>query len=468
MSAPTQLADPVAALTQRVRPMCRRAVDALQVAAVLESDGLTDRAAAEEYGYQDVFALAEEIFSRLPSDPPDEPARPRRNSSRTVRELSHGLLYVLPSAAFPAAYALLGLRGLVAGMVFATALGWVSSMGATVLAYRLIGAGHAALTARVLRRGLLLGLLVGAAGGLALTQVAGLTRGVIVLVTAQLAYQLASGVLLFYERERLLLLTMLPLAGAGAAHLAFGRPSAVWTAGIVVGSVSAAVLVALWRTRRPPVLTGALAPATPPPNLPPPPLRQEVVAVLPVVAYAALCATYLLFANARYIDAGIGLALAVTPLVLGMGALEWRARRFAESAVALTRRCRYPAEFAGQVWRLFGGGIGVVVGILTLLAAGLAALLAQAGLLSERGLVLAAAHVLLGGAYFVGFTLINHGRLPVLLGITAVALAGQVAATVSGLPYSHGVIFLTSSAALLALLLAALSTSLAEVRRYRW
>lgn len=461
-------ADPVAALAERVQPMCREAVDALQVAAVLESDGLTDRAAVEEYGYPDVFALAEEIFSRLPQRRADQVTERRRDRSRAARELSHGVLYVLPSAAFPAAYALLGLRGLIAGMVFATALGWVWSMGATVLAYRLIGAGHLKQTARVLRYGVLLGLVAGALGGLGLTAVMAVPRGVVALVTAQLGYQLASGVLLFYRRERVLLLVMLPTAVAGAGFLAYGQPDAMTTVGIGLGSVTAAVVCALWCTRRAPVLTGDLAPATPPPHLPPPAMLRELAAVLPIVAYAALCAAYLLFADARYVNAGLDLALAVTPLVVGMGALEWRARRFAESAVALTRRCRYPADFVRRIWRLFGGGIGAVIGILALLTAAMMAMLAQADLFSQRSLVLAAGHVLLGGAYFIGFILINHGRLPALLAVTAAVLAGHVLASVAGLPYSHGAIFLVSSAALLTLLLAALSTSLGEVRRYRW
>ena len=55
-----------------------RAVDALQVAAVLEADGHTDRAAQVEYGYSDLFALASEVFRRLgPPSPVDDEERPQ-------------------------------------------------------------------------------------------------------------------------------------------------------------------------------------------------------------------------------------------------------------------------------------------------------------------------------------------------------------------------------------------------------
>ncbi|MGH3717122.1 MAG: hypothetical protein ACRDT4_27220, partial [Micromonosporaceae bacterium] len=215
-------------------------------------------------------------------------------------------------------------------------------------------------------------------------------------------------------------------------------------------------------------LAGDLAAPTPPAGLPPPPMLRELAAVLPIVAYAALCAGYLLFADTRYINSGLDLSLAVAPLVLGMGALEWQARHFSEGAVALTRRCRYPAEFRAGIWELFVRGVGVVVGVLSLLAFTLMVAMLHAGLLSERGLVLIVGHVVLGGGYFVGFIMLNHGRLRSLVAVTALVLAGYVAASGAGLPYSNGVIFLVSSATLLALLLVAVSTSLAEVRRYRW
>lgn len=459
--------DPVAVLAERVRPTCRGAVDALQVAAVLESDGVTDRAAAEEYGYPDVFALAEEVFSRMPPRSPDEEVR--RPRPRAFRELSHGVVYVLPSAAFPAAYGLLGLRGLVTGLVLATALGWVWSMGNTVLAYRLIGGHHRAAAARVLRLGMPLGVVVGAAAGYGLTRLLGVSSGVIVLVMAQLGFQLAAGVLLFFRLEKALLLVMLPTVALGVAYLGWGVPTAEWVAGSGIASVTAAGAVAYLAALRPDALHSGVAGApTPPPELPPPSLPRELAAVLPVMGYAALCAGYLLFADTRYVTAGVDLSLAVAPLVLGMGALEWQARHFSESAVALTRRCRYPAEFVGGVWRLLVRSTGVVLGVLALLALALMLALNQAGLLTGRGLVLIAGHVVLGGAYFIGFLLLNQGRLPQLLAVTAAVLAGHIVATLAPLPYSHGVIFLVSSAVLLTLLLATLSTGLAEVRRYRW
>src|SRR3954466_4200577 len=52
---------PLDELVDGVRPVAAAAVDAMQVAAVLEADGVTDRAAQVRYGYSDVFALAREV-----------------------------------------------------------------------------------------------------------------------------------------------------------------------------------------------------------------------------------------------------------------------------------------------------------------------------------------------------------------------------------------------------------------------
>ncbi|MFE7142136.1 hypothetical protein ACFVAG_30690 [Streptomyces sp. NPDC057644] len=58
-------ADPVKSLLHHHRDLCERAVDPLEIAAGLEAHGLTDRTAAR-YRHRDVFALAEELYARMP------------------------------------------------------------------------------------------------------------------------------------------------------------------------------------------------------------------------------------------------------------------------------------------------------------------------------------------------------------------------------------------------------------------
>ncbi|GAB3127984.1 hypothetical protein GCM10027160_53150 [Streptomyces calidiresistens] len=61
----TTPADPVRVLMDRHRELCEQAVHPLEIAAVLEARGLTDRGAAR-YRHRDVFSLAEELYARVP------------------------------------------------------------------------------------------------------------------------------------------------------------------------------------------------------------------------------------------------------------------------------------------------------------------------------------------------------------------------------------------------------------------
>ncbi|WP_260461869.1 hypothetical protein [Streptomyces lateritius] len=76
-------ADPVKVLMHRHQELCARAVDPLEIAAGLEAEGFTDRTAAR-FRHRDVFALAEELYARVPRGaepgPPPAPTAPRRDA----------------------------------------------------------------------------------------------------------------------------------------------------------------------------------------------------------------------------------------------------------------------------------------------------------------------------------------------------------------------------------------------------
>ncbi|MER6140744.1 hypothetical protein ABT174_11860 [Streptomyces sparsogenes] len=95
-------ADPVRVLLHRHRDLCARAVDPLEIAAGLEAHGMTDRTAAR-FRHRDVFALAEELYARVPREhggPPDPltdpPAGPPRG--RLGARLALGALHLVPGA----------------------------------------------------------------------------------------------------------------------------------------------------------------------------------------------------------------------------------------------------------------------------------------------------------------------------------------------------------------------------------
>ncbi|GGV44187.1 hypothetical protein GCM10010277_34390 [Streptomyces longisporoflavus] len=92
-------ADPVKALMHRHRELCERAVDPLEIAAGLEAHGVTDRTAAR-FRHRDVFALAEEMYARVPRDE-EERAVPVALPAPSAPEVpaARALIALLPGAA---------------------------------------------------------------------------------------------------------------------------------------------------------------------------------------------------------------------------------------------------------------------------------------------------------------------------------------------------------------------------------
>jgi hypothetical protein len=456
--------DPVDELVERVRPVAARAVDALQVAATLEVDGITDHIARVQYGYADVFALAKEVRLRAGSAGPT--AAPATGTARgwtlALPEVTHGLLYLLPATLFPAALAVLGRRSLVLGLVLASGLGWVWAGGATWMAYRLLGRGHAGSAARVLRWSALAGLPVAAAASVAVVATTGAGYGLTAMAVAQMAYQMASALLMFYRREGLLFVVMVPAAAAGFGFLAGGARLLPLTIAVGAGSVAVAFGVALRQTRdrregsEPRLRDG---------------LHGELRQLPLVLLYTALSATFLLSAYGRYMLGSLDIPIASVPLIVGMGVVEWRARRFGEQARALLSRVRYPREFVGRVWRLLARDIGICLGVVALVAVALLAVLRAAHLLSAAGVVMTAASVVLAGAYLVGFLLANMARYLWLCGSLACGIAVHLAleATAPGglSPLADTTVFLGSALLLLLLFLTAAAGRLGQPRSHR-
>ncbi|MDF2269602.1 hypothetical protein P2Q00_29835 [Streptomyces coacervatus] len=440
-------------------------VDELHTATLLERQGVTDQEARDRYGCEDVFELAGEMFRRLPRRPdPPRDETSARPPQRFVL-LTHGLLYSVPGVVYPAVLVEIGGPALLRGMLLATTLGWIWGMGTSVTAYRLLGQGYPQAAARIWRRLSLLGLGIAAADAMMLAATGAGDASLAVFVVLQMSFQLASGVLVFYGMEWRLAVIVLPTFVAGGAYLAhrYDVGHAVPVLITAVGTCVLAAGVAWWATgpTRQPRDRGAQ----------PAPVRPALFSVLPCIAYAVLSALFLLYNTVPFVTAPLDLALAMAPLVVGMGTVEWRTHRFNIQAVELVRRARTTAEFHRSVWRLLLRELALC--ILTLASLGTLLLLALsvAGLLTPRGMLLVTTYLVLGGAYFVGFITVNHGHFSSILGITGAVLVLNIAATNSMAqyfaPYGEVPIFLASCVVLLALLLMALRLNIGDVHHYR-
>jgi hypothetical protein len=467
--------DPLDVLVDRVRPMAAAAVDPLHVAAALEADGMTDRIAQVQYGYADVFVLAAEVHRRAALDR-SAAAAVRRISVRSaagLRDIGHGLLYVLPTAVFPAVLAVLGARSLLLGLMVAGGIGWVWAGTSAWLAYRLLGRRHPGGAGRLLRWAALCGLPVTAAASLAVIVSTGAAYGLLALAVGQMAYQMASTILVFYRREGWLFVAMLPAVVAGLGYVVLATPAfraaigadasadafVPWAIGVGIGSVLVTFAIALGQTRGRSVLGETRMWDG---------LRGELRMLLPVAVYTVLSAAYLLAAQAPYILGRADVAFAVLPLILGMGVVEWRARRFGEQARALLHRVRYPAQFVPRVWLLLVGGFLTCVVVVAVLAAGLLYALTAAHRLSPASIVMALACVTLAGAYYLGFLLANMGRYGWLCASLGLCLAGHTVGTLAapGLlsALADTTLFLASNVLLVVLFVIALSGRVGQAR----
>lgn len=101
-------ADPVRELMHRHRLLCARAVDPLEVAAVLEAHGVTDRTAAR-FRHRDVFSLAEELFARAPGEPGEAP-KPVVPAAGAGGRVTGAVVHLLPGTLCTVTFAALALN----------------------------------------------------------------------------------------------------------------------------------------------------------------------------------------------------------------------------------------------------------------------------------------------------------------------------------------------------------------------
>lgn len=443
-----------------------RAVEPLQVAAMLESQGLNDKTARELYDHTSVFSLAETAYSHMRSkDAPPPRSSTLLKRARPVAQILHGLLYAMPAALLPAASGLVGTQWLMPGLVLTTGLGWVIGGAATHLAYSLIGHGHVRSAGRVLRTGLLLGVL-----GVAM--LAGVLTGLrdgpvelIVLCVMQVTFQVSSGILLFYRCEGWLGLIMMPAVMAGVAYIVIGD-SVIGLLTLCVGFACIMACLAgalrLTLTRGP---DGAAAD---------PPLRlfarANLRAVLPWVLYSTLSAVFLLQAEARYVLDRTDIAVAGAGLVIGMGILEYRAHAFEDEARAAIRQVHYPSDFTRHGRWLLAKGLLICLGWLSVLSMLPLAFLLGKNDLTPASVAMGAAHVIIGGAYFVAFLLGNQAKVMQLCVAQAAALAvhplGRFFLPTGDSALADVLLFATAALLFLLILIVLMSRDLRDVRQY--
>ena len=402
--------------------VCASAVDPLEIASALEFDGVSDNIAASRYGATDVFALAEEMYRRVPRSPaePEPPPDPWRDFSK-FRPALHGLLYGLPAVCFPAAAGLLAGPGGVSALVVSLLVSWWTSQALAYLGYLRLGRTDAGQAQRVLRAGMGAGLviLVLAMAGTALVWHAHL--GVIIFGVGQGAYMLGACALLVLGAERLLFAALAPGVLGSAVFLLLGRPPDLqhlaWAA--LAATPVLALALALWRTSRPrPPACRVFVPS-------------ELRSALPTAGFGLVAAGLLAFpvvAGASHGRVNTGALLAALPLSLSMGAAEWSLLWYRRRMQRELRTSQDLAEFGLRARLVLSAALLQYLGGAVALTCVAVAIAARAGLILPGQAIVPelAVYLSLGGAMFVALLLQAFGDRGLPLAASAAALAVEL------------------------------------------
>ncbi|MGW2374348.1 MULTISPECIES: hypothetical protein [Kitasatospora] len=415
--------DPLDELAERLHDICADAVHPYEIAAFLESDGLSDEQAALLYGRPDAFTVAEELFEKVERrypGPSSEFANPWR--ADPWRCVVRGLVFALPGLGYLLGanlFATTRMRfGLPSGMLalsVATLVSWGFNQALAHRAYRWLG--------RLRRREAAVCLAVGAPIGALLASAAayviGGPLGALWFAAGQSCYLGAATALLVLGRERFLLLALAPASVGAGVVLAVDVPEPVRTV-VLLASVALAVGLAVRE-----LLVAARGGERDGVELRLP-IRQEVPHLLFGLACGALtliaglgetihqavhAASHVVHAHpgparpaaeARATPTGP----AMIALTLSLGLAEWLLFRYRAMAVAALRT----SHTSGQFTRRTGG---ILLGCLFIYLTTVAALDAAATVLwpgaPSLGVPQLGAMLLLGGSLWLALLLNAFG-----------------------------------------------------------
>jgi len=228
--------DPIDELAARLDDFVAAAVHPDEIAALLESDGLSDDQIRERYGVKNSFALAEELYERVARrhpEPDTPPHDPWRVSLLTC--LLRGVLFALPGFA-----CVLGPAAPLP-LLAAALTGWTWNQGLAHRAYTWLGLGDE----QAAKRSLLLGAPTGVVlGALVAWPASGAADAAALFATGQSVYLGASTILLVRARERALLLALLPMAAGAILTLLHPIPGAARLV-LLLGSLLAVTILGL-------------------------------------------------------------------------------------------------------------------------------------------------------------------------------------------------------------------------------
>ncbi|MEV6575104.1 hypothetical protein [Streptomyces sp. NPDC051577] len=446
-------ADPMDELVERLDVFIAAAVHPDEIAAILESDGMTDEYIRLTYGRHDSFALAEELYARVPRSFPEPEGAPDPWKVSLTACLLRGLIFALPGLAYLLGAPLLegpqDRLGLPAGTLTLLAgalIGWVWDQTLSHRAYSWLGLGDRAAAGRTLLAGAPAGALLGTAAALA---VPGGPPFSYAFAAGQALYVGAATVLLVLGRERLLIAALAPMAAGAAASLFVDPPVPVRVTLLVVSLLAACALavrelplaegvrttvrrVRGWSRRGPgegPVRWRMLRGAEEEYRPRGPRLGDSV----PYGVFGLGTGLLVLYAALGEVLAGGPAEAVAAPsavaLTLSMGPAEWLLHRFRSGSLAGLRAARSPRAFRRRMLVTLTRCLASYLAVL--LALGVVGTLLWPGAPGLTGLRVATL-LLLGAVMWTGLLLQSFGAVRPAAVVCASAAVAQSLALLFG------------------------------------
>jgi hypothetical protein len=396
--------DPIDRLSRTLDDVCVSAVDPLEIAAALESAGVTDSVARNRYARDDVFDLAETLHQRVPLRSRGEVTNGAQVVPPSVRRVGRGALFALPGVFYLAVQDAFSSRIATAILIAVTIGGWAVSQAISVLAYRILARSGPAAVNGFLRRclaGSVLGAVaIGGLGG----WLGHWQTGLATFAVAQAVYIVAATILVHLSADGLLAMALAPgVFVAGIAVLSGSRELSTDVVATMTASVALTVVAAAFRSRRS-TRSGAR------------PTREDLGVAVPHVVYGTLAGGLVAIPIIAALT-GSGhlspwLALALLPLTLSMGLAEFELwRHHGRTGVALVNASdltTFGRQASASLWRTLGRYTFVLA-----VLSGACALAGWwiGGSLPEGTVALMIGYLALGTALLAGLVLITASRV---------------------------------------------------------
>jgi hypothetical protein len=401
---------PVDRLSRDLGDVCTTAVDPLEIAAILEAQGITDAASRDYYSCDDVFALAERLWACTPTVVEQVPDGADVDRPGSLRDLLHGVLFALNGLFFSVGLQTANDSRTVAALVIALIAGWAVGQASALLWFRLEARKGDQAGRTVLRRALQIVLVLGLVGGYYCDQI-GLPPVVTLMAVSQVYLVVAASALLLYRKEVWFFLSLVPaLTAVAAAWLAPDDVNPDRVLAVIVGSIVVIIVEAAWLVR--PVGRGRHRSSL---------QWADVGAALQMSLYGVMGAVLLSHSAMSTLVTGLkhdvkGFDVSVLPLVLTIGVAEWQLRSYRQLSRQVLGLTDDLVRFGSVAWRFLMRslvrywaallGVSVVFWVVVRL---------WVGEVAPESTMIVAAYAVLGGALFLNLVLIAHARVDLAL-----------------------------------------------------